>query len=86
MAKYSNDSNIKLIKDTNLYIPHGGDDSESSSTVTRLEFKQGDSIRFLKSETRKVLKALGANRQEQTRYIKEAFNNFKDINKEAAHA
>ncbi len=79
MGRYKNDQNRALSTDTNIIIPHGGDDAETSSTITRLEFKQGDTVRFVKVQTRKVLKALGADRIQQSRYIKDAFNNFKDI-------
>ena len=79
MGRYKNDQNRELSTDTNIIIPHGGDDAETSSTVTRLEFKQGDTIRFVKIQTRKVLKALGLDRVSQSRYIKQAFNNFKDM-------
>lgn len=79
MGRYKNDQNRILNKDTNLIIPHGGDDAESSSTVTRLQFDKGSSVRFVKVQTRKVLKALGLDRQEQAKYIKQAFNNFEDL-------
>ena len=79
MSRYKNDQNRELSTDTNIIIPHGGDDAEASSTVTRLEFKQGDTVRFVKVQPRKVLKALGLDRVSQSRYIKQAFNNFKDM-------
>lgn len=78
MARYKKDANRKLNTARVFIIPHGGNTNEESSTVTRVEFEKGHSIKFLKNEMRKVLKALGLNRDQQRQYLKQAFNNFED--------
>tara|TARA_R110000851_G_scaffold265165_1_gene417726 strand:+ start:680 stop:919 length:240 start_codon:yes stop_codon:yes gene_type:complete len=79
MARYSNDSKRVLKRDLQLIIPHGGDDAESSSTVTRMEFKKGDTVRFIKAQVKVTLKALGLKSGEAKSYILQAFNNFEDL-------
>lgn len=73
MAKYRNEANIKLKQDEVYIIPHGGDDNEQASTVTRATFKAGDSLRFVKQQLTGVLLALGLTRTEAKRYMKQAF-------------
>lgn len=79
MAKYKNDLNRILKQDLTLIIPHGGDDGESSSTVTRVQFNAGDNVRFIKAQTKATLKALGLSRDQQREYIRVAFDNFKEL-------
>lgn len=78
MPKYRNDENRKLKSDRKYIIPHGGESNEDASTVTIVEFSAGDSVRFVKTEMKKVLKALGLDRNQTRQYLKEAFNNFED--------
>jgi len=78
MARYKNDSNRILPAKITFVIPHGGE-GEDSSTVTRVEFNQGDNIRFVKAQMKATLAALGLNRLQTRQYIKEAFNNFEDF-------
>ena len=79
MAKYKKDKNRVLAKDTTLVVPHGGNDTEKSITITRVQFSKGDTLVFIKSEMNKVLTALGLNKTERKLYIKLAFNNYKDL-------
>lgn len=73
MAKYRNEKNIKIKQDEVYNIPHGGNDAESSSTVTRVEFKKGDSLSFIKQQLKQVLSSLGLNKQQASQYLKKAF-------------
>lgn len=79
MPKYRKDSNRTIKQNMTFVIPHGGEDGETSSTVTRVQFTIGDDVNFMKQQLRATLAALGLNRTEQRQYIKVAFNNLEDI-------
>jgi hypothetical protein len=78
MAKYKKDANRILKKDTNIIIPHNATDGEEI-TVTKCQFKAGQTVNFVKIQTNKVLSALGLDKVERREYVKVAFNNFKDL-------
>ena len=44
-----------------------------------MEFKKGDTVRFIKAQVKVTLKALGLKSGEAKSYILQAFNNFEDL-------
>ena len=47
MPKYRKDSNRTIKQNMTFVIPHGGEDGETSSTVTRVQFTVGDDVNFM---------------------------------------
>lgn len=75
MAKYKKDSFKRLAKDTNYHIPWAEpeDVHEPTQNVTVVQFEAGSDYGFIKRELRKVLIALGCNRNEAKTATKKLF-------------
>ena len=75
MAKYKKDLHRKLHKDTTYHIPWAEpeDVDEPTQNVTVVQFKAGQNIGFVKTELRKVFRALGCDKHEAKKACKGMF-------------